>query len=306
MIESNNSALSIRKQCQMLSINRSVVYYKPNLAMPSVITAEATTFGSDPIATTSLASDTELANQIHDLWMQMPFYGYRKITAELNRRGYAVNHKRVARIMRQMNISAIYPKPRTSIKDQSHKVYPYLLRGLIINHPNQVWMVDITYLKMPIGFAYLVAIIDVYSRYVLAWSIANTMDTTFCIEVLTKSLTISCPEIINSDQGSQFTSLEWTSSLTEAKIRISMDGKGRWIDNVFIERFWRTVKYEHFFLYGFNDLKEVRNSVGEFIELYNHKRLHQRLNYNTPAEVFYASGKEINLKSCNEARAARI
>jgi putative transposase len=271
MIDLQHPNLSVRNQCELLSFNRSTLYHKTK---------------------SSLVSDTNLANEIHDLWLEMPFYGYRKITAELNRRGHKINAKRVIRIMKQMNIAAIYPKPNLSRKREGHKIYPYLLSELIISYPNQVWMVDITYLKMPIGFAYLIALIDVYSRYIIAANISNSMDSEFCIEALDKALKVNHPEIVNSDQGSQFTGSDWIEFLTKENIQISMDGKGRWIDNVFIERFWRTVKYEHFFLHNFNDVAEVKVSIKNFIETYNHKRLHQNLNYQTPAEVYQKKNKK--------------
>jgi putative transposase len=188
--------------------------------------------------------------------------------------------------MREMNIEALYPKPRTSVKASGHKIYPYLLKDLTIDRPNQVWTTDITYLKMPFGFAYLVALIDVYSRFIVAWRVSNTMDTHFCLEMLEKGLIMAIPEILNTDQGSQFTSEAWIKAVQNAGIRVSMDGKGRWADNITIERFWRTLKHEHFLLHSFDNLVQVRESIADFIKLYNYRRLHQSLGYQTPAEVY--------------------
>ena len=265
MIEMNHERLSIRQQCSLLEVNRSTLYYQ---------------------ATSSL-EDMQLANEIHELWLEMPFYGYRRVTAELQRRGYLINEKRVLRLMREMNVQALYPRPKTTIRSAKDVVYPYLLRDLEIKEPNQVWATDITYIKMPVGFAYLVALIDVYSRYVVAWRLSNTMDVDFCLEMLNEALKQACPKIINTDQGSQYTSHKWVGSVQGAGILVSMDGKGRWVDNVIIERFWRTLKHEHVLLYSFEDLRQARRSIEGFINLYNQKRLHQSLRYRTPAEVYY-------------------
>lgn len=186
MIRLNHKSLSVRRQCSLLQVNRSTLYYE---------SADAD-------------EDISLANEIHELWLEMPFYGYRRVTAELRRRGYEINQKRVLRIMREMNVQALYPRPKTTIRSTKNSVYPYLLNGLEINRPNQVWATDITYIKMPVGFAYLVALIDVHSRYVVAWRLSNTMDTHFCLEMLDEALSYACPEIINTDQGSQFTSCD--------------------------------------------------------------------------------------------------
>jgi len=190
MIEMNHEGLSVRQQCTLLEINRSTLYYEAN----------------------SREDDTKLAEEIHNLWLEMPFYGYRRITAELQRRGYQINGKRVIRLMKEMNLKALYPKPRTTIKSKENPVYPYLLKGLDINRPNQVWQTDISYIKMPTGFAYLVALIDVYRRYVVAWRLSNTMDVHFCLEMLEEALSKNCPDILNSDQGSQF-SAPWKGAI---------------------------------------------------------------------------------------------
>jgi putative transposase len=264
MINMNHESLSVRQQSTLLQVNRSTLYYHANPAL----------------------EDTQLANEIHELWFEMPFYGYRRVTAELKRRGYKINQKRVLRLMREMNLQALYPRPRTTIRAAKDKVYPYLLKELVINRPNQVWATDMTYIKMPVGFAYLVALIDVHSRYVVAWRLSNTMDIHFCLEMLGEALSYTSPEILNTDQGSQFTSHDWISRVQGSGILVSMDGKGRWVDNIIIERFWRTLKHEHVLLHSFEDLRQARRSIGDFINLYNHRRLHQSLGYQTPAEVY--------------------
>jgi putative transposase len=205
--------------------------------------------------------------------------------------------------MREMNLQALYPRPRTTIRALKDPIYPYLLKELEINRPNQVWATDITYIKMPVGFAYLVALIDVYSRYVISWRLSNTMDTHFCLEMLDEALRFASPEIINTDQGSQFTSSDWISRVKTAGVQVSMDGKGRWVDNVIIERFWRTLKHEHVFLHRFEDVRQARRSIGEFIDLYNYRRLHQSLKYQAPAEVYGPAGlREQNFKKPQVSR----
>jgi len=276
MIEHHSKDLSVRQQCQLLCLNRSTLYYHPS----------------------HFRDDTELANEIHELWLEMPFYGYRRLTAELRRQNQSINGKRVLRLMREMNIQALYPRPHTTVRALGHKIYPYLLKDLSIDSPNQVWATDITYLKLPSGFAYLVALIDLYSRYIISWRISNTMDTHFCLEMLEDAFRTSNPEILNTDQGSQFTSKDWVERVEASGARVSMDGKGRWIDNVIIERFWRTLKHEHFLLHSFDNVRQVRQSISEYIELYNHRRLHQSLGYKTPAEVYglVSSSREITKK----------
>lgn len=222
------------------------------------------------------------------MWERYPFYGYRRITKELRATdGIKVNRKRVQRLMAWGGIQAIYPGPNTSRRNKLHAVHPYLLRDLSITHANQVWMVDITYLRMPNGFMYLVALIDVYSRYIVAWSLSNTLDTGFCIDALKSGLADAQPEIINSDQGCQFTSDDWINYLREWRIKISMTGKGRCLDNVYIERFWRSFKREEFYLNEYGSVKELRNAISDYIDFYNRKRWHQSLGYKTPAEVYF-------------------
>jgi putative transposase len=265
MVDSEHADLSVRRQCTALGINRSNLYYR-------------CIQGPD---------EAELANEIHELWLSMPAYGYRKITEELQRRGCIINHKRILRMMRDMRIQAMYPRPRTSISNREHKKYPYLLRDLTISYANHVWATDITYIKLSSGYVYLIAIIDIYSRFIVAWGLSNTLEADFCVNTLEEALQKGkSPLILNTDQGVQFTSDAWIECVKGNFIQVSMDGIGRWADNIFIERFWRTVKHEHVLLYCFETLKSARDSIGRFIDLYNHKRLHQSLGYKTPAEVY--------------------
>jgi len=229
-----------------------------------------------------------LLNRIREIWERYPFYGYRRITKELNKNeGIEVNRKRVQRLMVLGGIQAIYPGPNTSRRNKQHAVYPYLLSGMEITRANQVWMVDITYLRMSNGFMYLVALIDVYSRYVVGWSLSNTLETEFCIEALKSGLMYGLPEIVNSDQGCQFTSETWVKFLWEYDIKISMTGKGRCHDNIYIERFWRSFKREEFYLNEYQSVKALRAAIGDYIEFYNKKRWHQALNYKRPADVYF-------------------
>lgn len=223
---------------------------------------------------------------ISDLWHEMPYYGYRRITATLQRKGYVANRKRVLRIMREAKIQAMYPRPKTSIGNRSHKIYPYLLKGLIIDSPNLVWATDITYIKVKTGWMYLVAIIDIYSKYVIAWRLSNTLESTFCLDMLDDALLIGKPNILNTDQGVQFTSEAWITKVEGNGIRVSMDGKGRWMDNVIIERFWRTLKHENVLIHVFDTVSELRHAIDRFIREYNSKRLHSSLGYKTPIEVY--------------------
>lgn len=210
------------------------------------------------------------------------------MTAYLNREGYTVNRKRVVRLMRLMGLEALYPKPRLSVGNQAHRIYPYLLEGVEIMRPNQVWSSDITYVRMAQGFLYLVAILDWYSRYVLSWRLSNTLDTLFCIEALEEAfLDGKRPEIFNTDQGCQFTSEAFTHILKAQNVRISMDAKGRCFDNIFIERLWRTVKWEEIYLYHYLDGKEAHGNLSAYFPFYNDKRPHQSLNYKTPSEVYW-------------------
>lgn len=231
-------------------------------------------------------SDALFANLIMEIWLEFPAYGYRKITHELQRRNYDINHKRVLRLMQDANIQAMYPRPNTSMQNKQHKIYPYLLYEFIINRPNQVWATDITYIRTPNGWMYLVALIDLYSRKIISWRLSNTLEVTFCLEMLEEALRYGKPEILNTDQGSQYTCEQWIKMVQDNGIRVSMDGKGRWADNIIIERFWRTLKHEHILLYIFDTVQELKRSIASFIYLYNNKRLHQNLGYKTPAEIY--------------------
>jgi putative transposase len=269
MIEPEHPELGIRRQCELVGLNRSTLYYTPA--------------GESEL-------NLHLMRLIDEQYTKTPFYGYLRMTAYLRRppHGYQVNHKRVQRLMQKMGLQAIYPKPRTSIAAKGHKVYPYLLRNLSITRPNQVWSADITYIRMQRGFMYLVAIIDWYSRYVVAWQLSNTLDGRFCLDALDLALAQGKPEIFNTDQGVQFTALDFTSHLEEAGIRISMDGRGRALDNVFVERLWRTVKYEHVYLHEYALVPELEKGLYGYFEFYNQERLHQSLSYQTPTEVHFA------------------
>ena len=225
-------------------------------------------------------------------YLATPFYGARKITACLKSRGQRVNRKHIRRLMRLMGLKAIYRHPRTSKPAPGHKIYPYLLSGLKITRPNQVWAADITYIPMARGFLYLVAIIDWYSRYVLSWRLSNTLDAGFCIEALEEALKKGRPDIFNTDQGAQFTSEAFTGLLQQHGVRISMDGKGSYNDNLFIERLWRSVKYEEVYLKAYQDGREARIGLGNYFRFYNTERPHQALGYRTPAEVFTSTPVE--------------
>jgi putative transposase len=215
-----------------------------------------------------------------------PFYGTRRMTAWLRSQGYAVNRKRVTRLMRQMGMEAIYTKPQLSQPGVGHKIYPYLLRGVKIERVNHVWSADITYIRLQQGFIYLVAVIDWWSRYVLSWAVSVTLDGYFCLEALERALRGGRPEIFNTDQGAQFTSRAFTERLRQGESQISMDGRGRALDNVFVERLWRSVKYEEVYLREYNTVREARQGLGRYFGFYNEERLHQALGYRTPAAVY--------------------
>ena len=265
MIEPDHPRLSIRRQCELIDLPRASYYREP---------ARETD------------KNLELMRLIDEEYTEHPFFGSRQMRNYLRRQGYKVNRKRVQRLMRLMGIRAIYRKPRTSKPGKGHKIYPYLLRGLKVTRLNQVWSADITFIPMAKGFLYLVAIIDWYSRHVLSWRLSNTLDADFCVEALEEALRKGRPEIFNTDQGSQFTGAEFTGMLKKHNIRISMDGKGSYSDNLFIERLWRTVKYEEVYLNAYQDGREARISLSNYFLFYNTERPHQALGYRTPAEVF--------------------
>lgn len=269
MVETDQPTVSIRKQCELLKLNRSSLYYEP---VPQ-----------DP-------EELALMRRIDEIHLKYPFYGSRRIAQELSQEGDPVNRKRVQRLMNLMGIESIAPKPKTSQPAPEHPVYPYLLRGLTINRVNQVWCTDVTYIPMAYGFMYLVAIMDWHSRRVLSWRLSNTMDPAFCVEALQEALErFGPPEYFNTDQGSQFTSEDFTTVLKNRGIKISMDGKGRWMDNVFIERLWRSLKYEEVYLHAYGTPEEARDGIGRYLDFYNHKRPHQSLGYQTP-DAFYREG----------------
>ena len=268
MIDPSDGSLGIAGQCRLLNISRSCFYYKNKPLKPE---------------------DLELMRLIDEQYLKTPCWGSRSMRNHLRRLGYKVNRKRVQRLMRVMGIEAIYPKPRTSRPHPDHKVYPYLLRDLTIDRPNQVWTADITYIPMSRGFMYLVAVMDWYSRKVLSWRVSNSLDSDFCVDALTEALSrFGTPEIFNTDQGAQFTSRAFTNLLKEHKVAISMDGRGRVQDNIFIERFWWTLKYQYLYLWSFNNGTELRQGLSYWIDLYNRERSHQALDDLTPDEVYFA------------------
>lgn len=231
--------------------------------------------------------------EIKQEYLQHPFYGYRKIFRALNDKGFSVTPKKIRRLMSKMGLSAIYPKPNLSKPGKGHKIYPYLLRDMEVEYINQVWATDITYIKQNGAYVYLVAILDLYSRRVLAWRLSNTQDASFCVEALREAIEIyGTPEIFNTDQGSQFTSDAFISELKKNHIKISMDGKGRALDNVYVERLWRSLKYENIFLNDYRNLKELKGGVKLYFEFYNTERYHQSLNYQTPDEVYFSEEEE--------------
>lgn len=226
---------------------------------------------------------------LDEQYTQTPYYGIRRMTAWLRSQGYQVNHKRVVRLLHTMGLETVYPKPRLSQPHPTHRVYPYLLRGVPITRVNQVWSTDITYIRLHGGFVYLVAVMDWFSRYVLSWALSITMDVSFCLEALEQALGVATPDIFNSDQGAQFTSLEFTGRLETAGIQISMDGRGRALDNVFVERLWRTVKYEEVYWKDYETPREAMQGLAQFFVRYNGLRQHQALGYQTPAAVYFGS-----------------
>jgi len=233
-----------------------------------------------------------LMRLLDEQYTRTPFYGTRRMAAWLRASGYGVNRKRIVRLMAEMGLVAIFPGPRLSMPAPGHKVYPYLLRGLVIERIYQVWSTDITYIRMPRGFMYLTAVIDWFSRYVLSWSVSVTLDNWFCLEALDAALSQSRPDIFNTDQGSQFTSADFTGRLTAADVAISMDGRGRALDNIFVERLWRTVKYEEVYLKSYDTVRSAIEQLGAYFRFYNNERLHQSLGYRTPAEVYRAGNKQ--------------
>lgn len=270
MIDPTHPKISISRQCELLGLSRASYYRAINIGIA-----------------TDTAENLALMQLIDEEYTRHPFYGSRKIRSYLHRAGYMVNRKRVRRLMRVMGLVSVAPKPYTSKKNKAHKIYPYLLRDLAIDHSNHVWCADITYIRMQGGFVYLVAIMDWYSRKVLSWELSNTMDDEFCVSALERAMrAYGRPEIFNTDQGSQFTSSNFTGLLNDNAIIISMDGRGRWMDNVFIERLWRSVKYEEIYLKEYATVLALRAGLGGYFVFYNEERPHQSFGIATPSEVY--------------------
>ena len=265
LVEVNHPDLSVRRQCELLGLNRSTLYY-------------------EPVGATS--EDLRLMRRIDEQYTACSFYGSRRMTEWLTRQGEEINRKRVQRLMRVMGLEAIYPKPRLSAAGRGHKIYPYLLRDVKIERPNQVWSTDITDVPIPSGFMYLAAVIDWYSRYVISWRLSNTLDGGFCLEMLEEALRSGSPEVFNTDQGAQFTAEAFTGRLLSAGVSVSMDGRGRALDNVFVERLWRTVKYEDIYIRCYEAVLELQRGLTRYFGFYNQERLHQSLGYETPAFVY--------------------
>ena len=270
LVNRRDDDLSVAAQCRLLKVARSTLYWRPAAVSEN---------------------DLLLMRQIDEQYLSTPFYGSRRMVAVLRQDGWVVNRKRVRRLMRVMRIEAIYQRPNTSRRHPDHVVYPYLLRGLVVDRPNRVWCADITYIPLAKGFVYLVAVMDWFSRRVLAWRLSTGMETGFCVEALQEALDrYGSPAIFNTDQGSQFTSTAFTGVLVANSVRISMDGKGRYLDNIFIERLWRSLKYEDVYIKAYASVLEARRGIGGWFTFYNDRRLHQALGYRTPREVFQALG----------------
>jgi len=264
-VDAEDRQWSVRQQCELLSLNRSTWYYT---------------------AATESEENLCLMRLIDEQYLRRPFFGSRRMSVWLESVGHVVNRKRVQRLMRRMGIEALYPKPRTTQNNPEHRIFPYLLRDVAIVRPNQVWSADITYVPMPRGFMYLTAVIDWYSRYVLSWQLSNSLEGSFCLEVLEEALSQGRPEIFNTDQGVQYTAAAFTSRLQRDQILISMDGRGRALDNVFVERLWRSVKYECLYLHGFATVPALTQGLTDYFDFYRHERPHQALDYSTPAQVY--------------------
>jgi putative transposase len=264
-VEPGHAEISIRRQCELLGVSRAGLYYAP--------------LGESQ-------ENLQVMRLLDEQYTRAPFYGSRKMTEWLRTKGFEINRKRVARLMELVGIEAVYPKPKLSQPGEDHKIYPYLLGGVEVSRINQVWSTDITYIRMAQGFLYLVAVMDWFSRYVLSWSLSLTMEIDFCLEALKRALRRGRPEIFNSDQGSQFTSQRFTGELQARKIAISMDGRGRCMDNIFIERLWRSLKYEEVYLKDYASVTEARTGIEAYFRFYNQERLHQSLDYRTPAVLY--------------------
>ncbi len=275
-VEAGHSSISIRRQCQLLGLHRSNLYYQPALEEGQ-----------------ETEENLALMRLLDEQYTQTPFYGVRRMTQWLRVEGQVVNPKRVRRLLRKMGLWAIYPGPSTSKAAPGHRIYPYLLRGVPIKECNQVWSTDITYVRLHRGFCYLVAVIDWFSRYVLSWEVATRLEVSFCLEALDRALARGSdkPQVFNSDQGVQFTSLDFTARLLAEEISISMDGRGRALDNIFVERLWRSVKQEEVYIRDYQNVGDAVNGLGRYFDFYNHRRLHQSLQYRTPAQVYWQTGQ---------------
>lgn len=265
MIEPGHPQLSVRRQCDLLGLSRSSLYYQPAAETPE---------------------NLRLMRLLDQEYTAHPFLGSRRLTQWLIEQGEMVNRKRVQRLLRLMGLEAIYPKPKLSAARAGHRIYPYLLRSVSIQRPDQVWSTDITYVPLASGFMYLAAVIDWYSRYVVAWRLSNTLDGSFCLDMLDEALSGRKPQVFNTDQGVQFTAQAWTQRLESAGVAVSMDGRGRCLDNVFVERLWRSVKYEDIYLRGYETVPQLQQGLGRYFPYYNEERFHQSLDYRTPATVY--------------------
>ena len=265
MVEVEDKELPLIQQAELLGLSRSSLYYKPR--QPS-------------------AEEVAIKHRIDEIYTRYPFYGSRRIRVQLLREGHQINRKRVQRYMREMAIAGVCPGPNLSRRNQEHKVYPYLLRGIKLNYPNQVWGIDITYIRLVGGWVYLVAILDWYSRYIISWELDQSLEMRFVMQAVDRALEVAKPEIWNSDQGSHFTSEVYVNRLQEREIKISMDSKGRALDNIFTERLWRTIKYEEVYLKEYNSLRQAREGLKQYMKFYNEERPHSSLSYRTPAEVY--------------------
>lgn len=280
MVEPGNEKISVLRQCQLLGINRTGLYYRRR---------------------TESVEDGELMRLIDEQYTRTPFYGYRRMTHHLRQLGFSVNHKRVRRLMRKLGLEAIYPKPNLSKPGKDHLTYPYLLKGVAVEYSDQVWATDITYIRLGSGFVYLLVIMDWHSRFVIEMEVSNSLESSPFVEALKRALSEGTPKIFNSDQGSQFTAIEWLKILQENRIAISMDGRGRCFDNIFVERLWRTVKYEEVYLKEYADVWELEESLRQYFEFYNYHRPHQSLKYQTPFEAYQKGRKTEQNKGAKAA-----
>ena len=266
IVEKDHEDLSVRQQCELLALNRSSLYYERRGLSEE---------------------DQAILDEMDRIYLDFPYYGSRRMSRELRRRGYTIGRQKTRRLMRILGVEAIYPRKRLSIPDKEHQVYPYLLRDVAIDRPDVAWAADVTYIRLKHGFVYLVAVMDIFSRYIVSWKLSTTLEADFCCEALGEALRSGKPEYFNTDQGSQFTSDDFTSILKDRKVQISMDGKGRVIDNIFIERFWRTLKYEEVYTKCYESVEDCRRSIRSYIDRYNRMRLHQSLGeYDTPFEAY--------------------